>query len=67
MKTNNREHELIKEAFVGIESVGGDKFSLLDLLKKEKFENDNFICCSCMSTIAYVTYLMILRLLLNTL
>ena len=36
MKTNNREHELIKEAFVVIERVGWDKFSLLDLLKKEK-------------------------------
>ncbi len=36
MKTNNREHELIKEAFVVIERVGWDKFSILDLLKKEK-------------------------------
>jgi len=36
MKTNNREHELIKEAFVVIGRVGWDKFSLLDLLKKEK-------------------------------
>ena len=36
MKTNNREHDLIKEAFVVIERVGWDKFSLLDLLKKEK-------------------------------
>ena len=36
MKTNSREHELIKEAFVVIERVGWDKFSLLDLLKKEK-------------------------------
>ena len=36
MKTNNREHELIKEAFVVIERVGWDKFSILDLLKKKK-------------------------------
>ena len=36
MKTINREYELIKEAFVVIERVGWDKFSLLDLLKKEK-------------------------------
>ena len=36
MKTNSREHELIKEAFVVIERVGWDKFSLLDLLKKGK-------------------------------
>ena len=38
MKTNNREHELIKEAFVVIERVGWDKFSLLDLTKKDKIE-----------------------------
>ena len=36
MKTNNKEHELIKEAFVVIERVGWDKFSILDLLKKKK-------------------------------
>ena len=38
MKTNNREHELIKEAFVVIKRVGWDKFSLLDLTKKDKIE-----------------------------
>ena len=36
MKTNNREHELIKEAFVVIERVGWDKFSLLDLFSYQK-------------------------------
>ena len=38
MKTNNREHELIKEAFVVIKRVGWDKFSLLDLTKKDKID-----------------------------
>ena len=38
MKTNNREHYLIKEAFAVIERVGWDKFSLLDLTKKDKIE-----------------------------
>ena len=38
MKTNNREHDLIKEAFVVIERVGWDKFSLLDLLKKKRLQ-----------------------------
>ena len=43
MKPNNREHYLIKEAFAVIERVGWDKFSLLDLTKKDKIEEKRLI------------------------